>query len=103
MRAAHDSPEEEDYFFSDSGATGSAGRTVVAWRWVLFTLSMLLSSALLNHCAIQPLFQANATAPTIAITTISFPMAAGYPTPSSSTSNTSVAFGGITPPAPREP
>jgi hypothetical protein len=34
------------------------------------------------------------------MTTISLPI---QPTPSSSTSNTSVAFGGIAPPAPREP
>jgi len=58
MRAAHDSPKEKDYFLSDSGAPGSAGRTVVAWRWVLLTLSMLLSSAVLNHCAIHPACQA---------------------------------------------
>ena len=64
---------------------------------------MLLSTAVLNHWAIHPLFHANTTAPTIRMTTISFPMAAAYSTPSSSTSNTSVAFGGITPPAPRAP
>ena len=66
---------ELDYFLSASG-TGSAGRSVVALRCVLFTLSMLLSTAVLNHWAIHPLFHANTTAPTIKMTTISFPMAA---------------------------